>query len=243
MQKAHAAWATAAALRCFERARRVVLAFSDYAMTVARKDIRLVFPTPVFRFDLEAGTAAAIDAAFLAALGESIDLAAVPEHGLYQTQTDLHLSPRFERFREAAMNAVRSASIACGWQDADYAMTGLWLNASGRRVAHRSHFHPNNIFSGVYYVRVAEGGDQITFEDPRPQAPMTRIPGKAGTFMYDSYAERVRNGALVLFPSWLRHYVPANDSAIVRISAAFNFMVRGFAERHAAPEWNGNIRI
>ena len=212
-------------------------------MTIARKDIRLVFPTPVFRFDIAADVAREIDAPFLAALGAALDLANVPAHAMHQTQTDLHLSPRFERFCGVALNVVRGASLACGWQDADYLMTGLWLNASGRHVVHRSHFHPNNFFSGVYYVRVAPGGDQIAFEDPRPQAPMMRVPGPQGTFMYDQYMERVRDGALVLFPSWLRHHVPANESDVVRISAAFNFMVRGYAERHAAPEWQGNLRL
>ena len=42
---------------------------------------------------------------------------------------------------------------------------------------------------------------------------------------------------MVLFPSWLRHNVPANDGQTERISIAFNLMFKDFAETLAAPMW------
>jgi hypothetical protein len=48
---------------------------------------------------------------------------------------------------------------------------------------------------------------------------------------------------MVLFPSWLRHFVPPSESDEPRISASFNFMVRGFAEDHAGTEWQGNLKL
>jgi len=212
-------------------------------VTIVRKDIRLVFPTPIFRYDVAPEVAKEIEDSFLGAIAEVLDLARLAPAQLVQTQTDLHRSPRYQRLCGIALNAVRGAALACGWKDADYLMTGLWLNVSTRGHGHRSHTHPNNIFSGVYYLRVAEGANKISFEDPRGQASMVRMKGEKTTFMYDTYSEKVRNGAMVLFPSWLRHFVPANESDEPRISASFNFMVRGFAEDHSNPEWQGNLKL
>ena len=47
-----------------------------------------------------------------------------------------------------------------------------------------------------------------------------------------------KEGRLVMFPSWLRHHVPANDGTTERISIAFNLMFEQFAETMAAPMWN-----
>ena len=46
-------------------------------------------------------------------------------------------------------------------------MTGMWANKLIKGEVHPPHTHSNNIFSGVYYL---EGGSQIQFFDPRPQA-------------------------------------------------------------------------
>ena len=43
----------------------------------------------------------------------------------------------------------------------------MWANKLIKDEIHPPHTHSNNIFSGVYYL---EGGSQIQFFDPRPQA-------------------------------------------------------------------------
>jgi uncharacterized protein (TIGR02466 family) len=44
-------------------------------------------------------------------------------------------------------------------------------------------------------------------------------------------------GRMVIFPSWLRHHVPSNESTTERVSIAFNLMFTDFAETLAAPRW------
>ena len=41
----------------------------------------------------------------------------------------------------------------------------------------------------------------------------------------------------MIFPAWLKHTVPANDSGTDRISISFNLMFRNFSETMAAPLW------
>jgi len=48
---------------------------------------------------------------------------------------------------------------------------------------------------------------------------------------------RVRDGTLLLFPSYLEHSVPANASEQERISISFNIMFSSFAQELSRPLW------
>ena len=102
-------------------------------------------------------------------------------------------------------------------------MTGMWANKLIKGEVHPPHTHWNNIFSGVYYL---EGGSQIQFFDPRPQASVLQIDvtkvtqSNASMLAFDS-----QKGAGLIFPSWLTHWVPVTDKT--RISISWNILLRG----------------
>ena len=102
-------------------------------------------------------------------------------------------------------------------------MTGMWANKLIKGEVHPPHTHSNNIFSGVYYL---EGGAQIQFFDPRPQASVfqtnvTKVTqSNASMLSFDS-----QKGAGLIFPSWLTHWVPVTDKT--RISISWNILLRG----------------
>ena len=102
-------------------------------------------------------------------------------------------------------------------------MTGMWANKLIKGEVHPPHTHSNNIFSGVYYL---EGGSQIQFFDPRPQASVLQInvtkvtQSNASMLAFDS-----QKGAGLIFPSWLTHWVPVTDKT--RISISWNILLRG----------------
>ena len=102
-------------------------------------------------------------------------------------------------------------------------MTGMWANKLIKGEVHPPHTHSNNIFSGVYYL---EGGSQIQFFDPRPQASVLQIDvtkvtqSNASMLAFDS-----QKGAGLIFPSWLTHWVPVTDKT--RISISLNILLRG----------------
>ena len=102
-------------------------------------------------------------------------------------------------------------------------MTGMWANNLIKGEVHPPHTHSNNIFSGVYYL---EGGSQIQFFDPRPQASVLQIDvtkvtqSNASMLAFDS-----QKGAGLIFPSWLTHWVPVTDKT--RISISWNILLRG----------------
>ena len=102
-------------------------------------------------------------------------------------------------------------------------MTGMWANKLIKGEVHPPHTHSNNIFSGVYYL---QGGSQIQFFDPRPQASVLQIDvtkvtqSNASMLAFDS-----QKGAGLIFPSWLTHWVPVTDKT--RISISWNILLRG----------------
>ena len=102
-----------------------------------------------------------------------------------------------------------------------------WANTSRRGNYHRMHNHPGSAWSGCYYVTALNPsstsnesiGGALEFYDPRPFTEMVDAPGSP-------YGQRMivrpQPGLMVLFPSWLYHFVHPHDSDSVRVSIAFN---------------------
>jgi len=98
-----------------------------------------------------------------------------------------------------------------------------WGNISRRGNYHRMHNHPGSAWSGVYYVTSNAESDSLggvlEFYDPRHFTEMIDVPGSP-------YGQRMLvrpvAGLMVLFPSWLYHFVHPCNSDSERISIAFN---------------------
>jgi uncharacterized protein (TIGR02466 family) len=120
----------------------------------------------------------------------------------------------------------------------DFEITGVWANMNPPDAAHRMHSHPNNFLSGVYYVRTHKGADTINFHDPRSQTEIIKPPVTELTAENtDQVVVEVKNGTVLLFPSWLAHSVDANRSDETRISVSFNVMFSAYAEKMSKPLW------
>ena len=81
----------------------------------------------------------------------------------------------------------------------------------------------------VYYIQSDDNERaNIQFYDPRPQSdvltPDTKEYNKENSHVW--YWPSIKN-RMLLFPSWLQHYVPTNESDTPRISIAFNIMLKG----------------
>ena len=100
--------------------------------------------------------------------------------------------------------------------------TGMWANKLKAGDIHPPHTHSNNIFSGVYYL---EGGSQIQFFDPRPQASVLHPNLKYTNFdnsgMIGFDAEK---GTGLIFPRCLKHWVTKTNKT--RISISWNILLR-----------------
>jgi len=198
-----------------------------------------MFPTLVWKFLLEAGLRAAIDAKILAALeGMRRGLPKLESGQGWQSEQTLHGREEFQQLNACVGKAAKSILrfLRIGHEACE--ITGCWATVLSRGAAHKAHRHPNNFLSGVYYVRARPGSDAINFHDPRTQAGVIRPPVVELTAENtDQVVVRVTNGTLLMFPSYLEHSVDANVNAEERISVSFNVMFSSFAEQLSKPLW------
>lgn len=202
-------------------------------------DVIPMFPTLVWKIELDAGLQETIDAQALAALLRMRrDLEPLaPGQGWQSVQT-LHA---LEDFRDLVICVDRAVTGILRFLRIGYGafeITACWATILARGAAHKVHHHPNNFLSGVYYVRTQQGADTINFHDPRSQTGTIRPPVVELTAENtDQVVVRVKNGTLLVFPSYLQHSVDANSSEEERISISFNVMFSSFTENLSKPLW------
>jgi uncharacterized protein (TIGR02466 family) len=202
-------------------------------------DVVPMFPSLVWKLQVEPGRRDAMRERILAAIAElRSDLPPLAPGSGWQSAQALHQRADFRDFVACAEKGVASILRFLRIVDAPCEITGCWANVLPPGAAHKMHSHPNNFLSGVYYVRTRPGADTINFHDPRPQAGVIRPPVVELTAENtDQVVVQVRDGTMLLFPSWLAHSVDANTSDEERVSISFNVMFSTFAERLGKPLW------
>jgi|TARA_R100000005_G_C4912515_1_gene149534 uncharacterized protein (TIGR02466 family) len=105
-------------------------------------------------------------------------------------------------------------------------ISNYWINVNGYQHCNLPHIHPRSVLSAVYYPQVPYGAGHLVLE--HPMAPVmvydwndvSVYPNRLNSAEYLMYPEP---GDLVIFPSWLKHYVEPNlNKDIERISISFN---------------------
>lgn len=204
-----------------------------------------IFPTMIWASQLRSEVAERINAVFTGLIENARDRQpALKPRGKWQTDQRLHELPELTEFVELTLGLCRHVLDSDQIRYRDLEITGCWANVGFGGSGHRPHAHPNNYFSGVYYVSAPAGGNTINFFDPRPQAGVMVPPSdKLSPMVAQKMTLDVRPGSLIFFPSWLYHSVDDNQSDKERISVAFNVMFRPYVEQMSAPNWEGNLKV
>lgn len=157
-----------------------------------------------------------------------------PEHKMWHTPDTLHTDEVFSPLKEAIEECAKEYLQAMGYQAGPLEYTGMWANIQTASGFHPPHVHPNNLLSGAYYVKsnANDSSHSIVFTDPRPQSCMIQPP-MAEVNRYNQKRVTLPGvpGRLYLFPSWLQHYVKANEGS-ERVSISFNIVQRGDMGSH-----------
>ena len=107
-------------------------------------------------------------------------------------------------------------------------LDSIWINVLAPGGVHGAHIHPHSVVSGTCYVAVPQGAGAIRFEDPRlgfmMAAPPKRPKARPENRQFVTLAPRP--GTVLMWESWLRHEVPANEAEEERISVSFNYRWR-----------------
>jgi uncharacterized protein (TIGR02466 family) len=198
-----------------------------------------MFPTLLWKIRVKPQLRQEIEAKIIGAL-EALrrDLPRLEPGRGWQSEQALHERQDFGDLVACVSDATRSVLrfLRIGYDV--FEITGCWATVLAKGAAHRSHSHPNNFLSGVYYVRTHPGADTINFHDPRPQASVIRPPVVELTAENtDQVVVKVSDGTLLLFPAYLEHSVDATESEQERISISFNVMFSSFTENLSKPLW------
>ena len=155
-------------------------------------------------------------------INELNDMETYGKNGLIIQTTD-NLSKLIPKFTKEIYNITEHICKRYEYLYDRLEFTGMWANKLKVGDIHPPHTHSNNVFSGVYYL---EGGSQIQFFDPRPQASVLHPNLKYTNFdnsgMIGFDAEK---GTGLIFPSWLQHWVTKTNKT--RISISWNILLRG----------------
>ena len=102
-------------------------------------------------------------------------------------------------------------------------ISNMWAIINTGGASNHRHQHANSTISGAYYVRAPNNCGDIVFYDPRPAAVYSYPKVKAPNFL-NAQVNGIspKEGALVLFPSFLDHSVNKNESKEERIVISFN---------------------
>lgn len=216
-------------------------------MNAKISDMRVIelFPTPLWSVDLDPASAKVLNDR----LQREIDALlsprpTLPRGGSWQTDPVLHRHPGFADLVALIDRTATGAMKFLGLKTPKASITGLWANINPKGGQSSAHTHPNNFLSAVYYVKVPLGEGEIHFVDPRPQAEVMLPPtAEANRFNGNRRVFDVAPGRLVMFPAWLRHSVPPNQSEQERISIAANLMLDHYVETASKPLWSGSAAV
>jgi len=204
-----------------------------------------MFPTLVWRVQLETQVQKWIDAKILATLARMREALPplAPGQGWQSIQT-LHTHEDFQDLVSCVLRTVATVLrfLRIGY-DA-FEVSACWATVLAPGAAHRMHNHPNNYLSCVYYLRTHPGADTITFHDPRSQTGIIQPPVINLTAENtDHVVVKVQSGTLLVFPAYLQHSVEANASDEERVSISFNIMFSAFTENLSKPLWGDHTSV
>ena len=212
---------------------------AENELWIQAPEVVRLFPTFVWKCRLRPEVHRPINAAILNLLHETRrGLPPLARGEAWQSGHGLHKQEELRGLVSCIDAAVDTALAFLRVGHPQVLITGCWANVNAPGAAHRTHTHPNNFLSGVYYVQVQDGADTINFHDPRAQTSIIRpTVTELTAYNTDQVVVSVGPGTLIVFPAWLPHSVHANQSELMRISISFNVMFAAFAQTLGQPLW------
>ena len=159
--------------------------------------------------------------------------------GGYQSgKLDFELAPVLKNLSNQIVERVNGLHVALMLNNVlEQRLSNAWFNINRKGDYNIPHVHPRSCFSGVFYVKAPKDCGDLYLKNPAVSLEhvITDIEiQQYNAFTSPSLRVAAEPGKLVLFPSWVLHFVKANQSDSDRISIAFNTVFqRGNAAQRA----------
>ena len=152
----------------------------------------------------------------------------------FQTDSFLYNVEAFQPFADLVLkkNLENMKTLKYNVELENLVISGMWATVLAPGEAHRAHTHSNNVWSGVYYLHSDESAG-IFFQDPRPAADVLRMRQLEYNYNNSNLMHYVsKPNRIIMFPSWLLHWVDPNLSNNNRISISWNIQIKGQMGEH-----------
>lgn len=127
-----------------------------------------------------------------------------------------------------------------------FTITDCWININPTGAYNNSHTHPGCDYTGVFYVNLPKDESPIVFDSHLSHSSGTTFSMYSEIYknQYCLHSEvefQPREGALLIFPSSLRHFVDENRSEDDRVSIALNICIEKYG-RFGDSKRRGKVR-
>ena len=190
----------------------------------------LFFPTPVWAIQLENYKLVNEEMYSYIKIQQKIDGVGINKSNIKGWHSkDFNLSEKEpQNFISFMSSSIEQVMIDMNWDKEKQLakIDNMWAIVNIGGSANLRHQHGNSTISGAYYVRAPENCGDIVFYDPRP-APVYSYPNAKQPNSLNAQVNAIspKEGALVLFPSYLDHSVNENLSKNERIVISFNIRI------------------
>ncbi|HUN70832.1 MAG TPA: TIGR02466 family protein [Steroidobacteraceae bacterium] len=140
--------------------------------------------------------------------------------GWNSREMDVLERPVWAPLRQAVQAACAAALGEMGRAGRPFELQS-WVNLHDRGGFNFLHMHEASLLSGSFYLDVPAGSGALCFRDPRAGVLHGSVKGSVPNGHADVRLQP-STGLLVLFPSWMEHYVEPHESDAPRICIAFN---------------------
>ena len=149
----------------------------------------------------------------------------VSNEGGYQTNdVEIEKFTHLKFLKEIILNNTINYKQSLGLKT-ESNLLNLWININNFKDFNIPHTHPGSIVSGVFYVSCPNKCGNIVFENSAKDMIESAWGSKVNIYNQNTSPKwRIKpsNNKLLLFPSFLSHYVEPNLSKDKRISISFN---------------------
>lgn len=114
-----------------------------------------------------------------------------------------------------------------GFENGKLEISEIWINIADKgdyqEIHKHSSYYDKVLFSGVLYIETNDKTGNIILVNPLEDQISSMLPTSK---IHIKYPLSPKNGLLLMFPSWLGHYVNSNNSNNKRISVSWNIICK-----------------